>query len=86
MAVGGQFEMQAIVYPPLVYEKDGKLWGVAPEVVKEIQKLVGDDSELKAIPWLRGLRKSPKSKDAYSVCHCSHPRTRKTFQMGRPGL
>jgi polar amino acid transport system substrate-binding protein len=62
MAAGGQLEMQAIVYPPLVYAKDGKLWGVAPEVVKEIQKLVGDDSELKAIPWLRAYEKTQKAK------------------------
>jgi polar amino acid transport system substrate-binding protein len=62
MAMGGQFELQAIVYPPLVYAKDGKLWGVAPEVVRDIQKLVGDDSELKAIPWLRGYERAQKEK------------------------
>jgi len=62
MALGGQFEMQAIVYPPLVSEKEDKLWGVAPEVVEEIQKLVGDDSELKAIPWLRAYEKAQKEK------------------------
>lgn len=52
-AAAGQIEMQAIVYPPLVYEEDGALRGVVPEVVREIQRLVGDDSELKAVPWLR---------------------------------
>ena len=52
------FEMQAIVYPPLVYADGDKLWGVAPEVVAEIQKLVGDDSKLKAVPWLRAYEKT----------------------------
>lgn len=61
LVFGGQFEMQAIVYPPLVYAEDGKLWGVAPEVVEEIQKLVGDDSELKAAPWLRAYEQTQKA-------------------------
>ena len=45
--------MQAIVYPPLVYSKDGRLYGVATEMVVEIQKLIGDDSKLVEAPWLR---------------------------------
>lgn len=57
-AGAGQFEMQAIVYPPLVYADGDRLWGVAPEVVKEIQKLVGDDSELKDAPWLRAYEQT----------------------------
>lgn len=52
------FEMQAIVYPPLVYAGQGRLWGVVPEVVGEIQKLVGDTSELKETPWLRGYEQT----------------------------
>jgi polar amino acid transport system substrate-binding protein len=50
--------MQAIVYPPLVYAGQGRLWGVVPEVVGEIQKLVGDTSELKETPWLRGYEQT----------------------------
>ncbi|WP_071544499.1 substrate-binding periplasmic protein [Pseudodesulfovibrio hydrargyri] len=52
--------MQAIVYPPLVYADQDKLWGVAPEVVLEIQKIVGDDSPLKDTPWLRGYEQAQK--------------------------
>ncbi len=58
--LAGQFEMQAIAYPPLVYAEGNDLWGVAPEVVAEIQKLVGDDSELKATPWLRAYEQTQK--------------------------
>lgn len=56
-----KFEMQAIVYPPLVYAEGDKLWGVAPEVVHEIQQMVGDSSELKAVPWLRAYEKAQKA-------------------------
>lgn len=59
-AFGGDFNMQAIVYPPLVYADQGKLWGVAPEMVLEIQKIVGDDSPLKETPWLRGYEQTQK--------------------------
>jgi polar amino acid transport system substrate-binding protein len=59
-AWGGEFNMQAIVYPPLVYADHGKLWGVAPEMVLEIQKIVGDDSPLRDTPWLRGYEQTQK--------------------------
>ena len=50
--------MQAIVYPPLVYEEGAALRGVAPEVVREIQKIVGDTSRLEAVPWLRAYQRT----------------------------
>lgn len=59
-ARAGEFEMQAIVYPPLVFSVNGELRGVAPEVVREIQKIVGDDSLLKETPWLRGYEQAQK--------------------------
>lgn len=55
--------MQAIVYPPLVYADGDKVWGVAPEVVAEIQKLVGDNSDLKATPWLRAYEATQAQPD-----------------------
>jgi polar amino acid transport system substrate-binding protein len=50
--------MQAIVYPPLVYAKGDRLWGVVPDVVREIQRIVGDDSRLKEVPWLRAYKRA----------------------------
>ncbi len=84
MTMGGQFEMQAIVYPPLVYEKDGKLWGVAPEVVKEIQKLVGDDSKLKAIPWLRAYEKTQQEEMHTMFAIVRIPEREKLFKWVGP--
>jgi len=59
-ALAGEFNMQAIVYPPLVYADQGKLWGVAPEVISEIQNIVGDNSPLRDTPWLRGYEQTKK--------------------------
>ncbi len=59
-AHAGDYEMLAIVYPPLVYAENGRLWGVAPKVVAEIQKIVGDDSPLRETPWLRGYDQAQK--------------------------
>ncbi|MFH1913279.1 MAG: ABC transporter substrate-binding protein [Pseudomonadota bacterium] len=58
VAAAGQVEMQAIVYPPLVYASGDRLWGVVPEVVREIQHIVGDDSKLKEVPWLRAFEQA----------------------------
>ncbi|WP_367614154.1 substrate-binding periplasmic protein [Pseudodesulfovibrio alkaliphilus] len=57
-AAAGQVKMQAIVYPPLVYANGDRLWGVVPEVVREIQHLAGDDSELEEVPWLRAFERA----------------------------
>ena len=46
--------LQAIVYPPLVYEADGGVHGVAPDVVRAIQTELGDTSPMVVMPWLRG--------------------------------
>ncbi len=60
VASAGKLELQAIAYPPLVYAEGNDLWGVAPEVVAEIQKLVGDECEQKAVPWLRAYEQTQK--------------------------
>lgn len=56
--IAEQLDMHAIVYPPLVYSEGNDLWGVAPEVVHEIQKMVGDTSPLKSSPWLRAYEQT----------------------------
>ncbi len=61
IAAAEQLDIQAVVYPPLVYAEDGKLWGVAPEVVEEIQKLVGDINQLKVTPWLRAYKQAQEA-------------------------
>ncbi len=50
----GSITMQAVVYPPLVYEVDGEVRGVAPEVVRAIQRELGAADPLVIVPWLRG--------------------------------
>jgi len=45
--------MQAIVYPPLVFESDGRVSGVAPDVVRAIQAELNDPNPLEVMPWLR---------------------------------
>ncbi|MEF2231931.1 MAG: transporter substrate-binding domain-containing protein [Pseudodesulfovibrio sp.] len=52
--------MQAIVYPPLVYEADGDVRGVAPDVVRAIQAELGDTNPLVVMPWLRAYELTRK--------------------------
>lgn len=40
--------------PPLNYLQDGKLTGLSVEVVKEIQKRIGDSTPIQLVPWARG--------------------------------
>lgn len=50
--------MQVIIYPPLAYEEAGELQGVAPEVVREIQSIVGDTNPIYVSPWLRAFEQA----------------------------
>lgn len=57
-AVAEEINMQVILYSRLAYEQDGKLLGVAPEVVREIQAIVGDTNPIKTTPWLRAYKQA----------------------------
>lgn len=82
--MAGQFEMQAIAYAPLVYAKGDELWGVAPEVVKEIQRVVGDDSELKAVPWLRAYEQTQLAQNHALFAIVRIPEREKLFKWVGP--
>lgn len=53
-----EINMQVIIYPPLAYEVDGELKGVAPDVVRAIQAEVGDTNKIYAAPWLRAYEQT----------------------------
>lgn len=57
-AVAMGINMQVIIYPPLAYEVDGELRGIAPEVVRAIQAEVGDTNTIKTAPWLRAYNEA----------------------------
>jgi polar amino acid transport system substrate-binding protein len=38
-----------------MYNEEGNLTGSTVEIVKEIQRRIGDDTEIEAVPWARGL-------------------------------
>ncbi|MBG0791050.1 MAG: transporter substrate-binding domain-containing protein [Desulfovibrionaceae bacterium] len=48
--------MHAVVYPPLVYETNGVAHGMVPEVVRSIQKELGETNPLEITPWLRAYK------------------------------
>lgn len=56
--IAEEINMQVIIYPPLAYEVDGELRGVAPEVVREIQAMIGDTNTIKVAPWLRAYKQA----------------------------
>lgn len=57
-----EINMQVIIYPPLAYEVDGELKGVAPEVVRAIQAEIGDHNTIHAAPWLRAYNQTQTEK------------------------
>jgi len=57
-ATAEEINMQVIIYPPLAYKQQDDLVGVAPEVVREIQAMVGDTNPIKDAPWLRAFKQA----------------------------
>ncbi len=54
--------MQVIIYPPLAYEVEGELSGVAPEVVRAIQVMIGDTNSIQIAPWMRAYTQTQNLK------------------------
>jgi polar amino acid transport system substrate-binding protein len=42
--------------PPLNYTRDGELTGLSVEMVREIQKRIGDSTPTQVVPWARGYK------------------------------
>ncbi len=42
--------------PPSSFMKDGEMTGISAEIVKEIQKRVGNDDAIQMVPWARGYK------------------------------
>ncbi len=56
LALSAELTIYCEYFPPLQsQEKDGSLSGFVVEVVKEIQKRVGNTDKIQLVPWARGL-------------------------------
>ncbi len=54
MASAATFKIMTEDYPPYNFAKDGKITGLATEVVQEIAKRIGHPAEIELLPWARG--------------------------------
>ncbi len=58
LACAAELRIITEIAPPLNYTEDGtetgKLTGQAAEIVKEVQKRIGDATPIEVMPWARG--------------------------------
>jgi polar amino acid transport system substrate-binding protein len=83
-ALAEAITMQAIVYPPLVYEENGEVYGVAPEVVRAIQAELGDTNPLVVMPWLRAYELTKSGNRHALVAIVRIPEREKLFKWVGP--
>lgn len=83
-AVAMDIDMQVIIYPPLAYEVDGELRGIAPEVVRAIQAEVGDTNPIKAAPWLRAYNEAQTERRQALFAIVRIPEREKLFKWVGP--
>lgn len=50
-------------YPPISFARDGMLTGMAVDVVREIQRRVGNQDDIQLQPWLRAYRSLQEQPD-----------------------
>ena len=62
VANGQQIKLITEGWAPYQIEKDGKLSGINVEIVKEIQKRVGNTQKIRVFPWNRGYNMALKKK------------------------
>lgn len=84
LAVAGEMNMQVIIYPPLAYEDKGELRGVAPEVVRAIQEIVGDKNPIHAAPWLRAYKQTQTAERQALFAIVRIPKREKLFKWVGP--
>jgi polar amino acid transport system substrate-binding protein len=53
-ASAAAFKIMTEDYPPFNFQQDGKLTGLATEVVQEIAKRIGHPTDIELLPWARG--------------------------------
>ncbi len=51
------FEVMTEDYPPFNYQEDGKITGLATEVIRELFKKTGHEDNIKLMPWARIYKK-----------------------------
>ncbi|WP_419787588.1 substrate-binding periplasmic protein [Pseudodesulfovibrio sp.] len=76
--------LQAIVYPPLVYEVGGSVFGVVPDVVRAIQVQIGDHNPLVIMPWLRAYEQAQHGKRQGLFAIVRTPEREKLFKWVGP--
>lgn len=70
--------------PPLAYVQDGKVVGFCVDVVREIQRRIGDATEIQPMPWARAYLLARSGANVVLVCPKRTPEREPLFQWVGP--
>jgi len=72
------YQIVTLDYPPYEYEEQGKVKGIATEIVRETFKRMGEEIEIKLFPWKRSLE-MVKNGQADAIFTIYHTKERADF-------
>jgi len=66
-----EYQLVTLDYPPYQYEENGKVKGLATEIIKEVFHRMGDDVKISIYPWKRSLElvKNGSADAVFTVYH-----------------
>lgn len=71
---------------PLFFQRDGVISGFCAEVVKDIQRRIGDRTPMQVVPWVRAYRTALAGENVVLACPKRTPSREKLFKWVGPLL
>lgn len=70
--------------PPMVFTKDNKLTGYCIDLVQEIQRRIGNQTEIQVVPWSRAYHTGKTKGDVMLICPKRTPDRENLFKWVGP--
>lgn len=70
--------------PPMAFMKDGRVTGYCVDIVREIQRRIGDRTKIELQPWARAYRSALEGENVLLVCPKRTPERAAKFQWVGP--
>jgi polar amino acid transport system substrate-binding protein len=86
MAAKGPLRVLGADAAPLFFQRDGEISGFCAEVVKDIQRRIGDRAPLQVVPWVRAYRTALAGENVVLACPKRTPSRETRFKWVGPLL
>jgi polar amino acid transport system substrate-binding protein len=80
----GSMQILTADIPPMAFMKDGRVTGYCVDIVREIQRRIGNSTEIELQPWARAYRSALEGENVLLVCPKRTPEREVRFKWVGP--